>query len=116
MPTKAIDFTKYETIEDLQDVIEQAQEEIERRRETARAEMIEHIKVMAQQYGLTVEEFLNPKRKRRTSKRNGIARKDLAIKYRHSEDETLTWTGAGRQPKWLRDAIAEGARLEDFEV
>lgn len=37
-------------------------------------------------------------------------------KYRSPDDETLTWTGRGRTPKWLQEKINEGASKEDFLI
>ncbi len=40
-------------------------------------------------------------------------KKPVAIKYRDGDN---TWTGRGRQPKWLEKKITEGSKLEDFAV
>lgn len=37
-------------------------------------------------------------------------------KYRHPENPQLTWSGRGRRPAWIRDAIEAGRRMTDFEV
>ncbi len=39
----------------------------------------------------------------------------VAIKYRNAATSE-TWTGRGLQPKWLRAALASGAKIEDFLV
>jgi len=39
----------------------------------------------------------------------------VAPKYRDSATGT-TWTGRGKQPKWLAAAIKGGKRLEDFKI
>lgn len=36
--------------------------------------------------------------------------------YRNPGNSAETWTGRGRQPKWVRDALASGARLEDLSI
>ena len=38
----------------------------------------------------------------------------VAVKYR--DEAGHTWTGRGLQPVWLREAIAGGKSLTDFEV
>lgn len=40
----------------------------------------------------------------------------LPPKYRHPEDPTLTWTGRGRNPDWLKKAEAAGSPREMFLV
>lgn len=37
-------------------------------------------------------------------------------KYRHPADETLTWSGRGRQPAWLKQALEEGHVLDDLLI
>jgi len=36
--------------------------------------------------------------------------------YRNPSNSAETWTGRGRQPKWVRDALASGARFEDLAI
>ena len=38
------------------------------------------------------------------------------IRYRNTENHEETWTGRGRKPTWLVDALDAGKRLEDFEI
>lgn len=37
-------------------------------------------------------------------------------KYRHPENANLTWTGRGRKPNWISEALASGQSLEDFAI
>lgn len=37
-------------------------------------------------------------------------------KYRHPENPELTWTGKGRQPSWIKDAVDAGRPLDDFLI
>ena len=38
------------------------------------------------------------------------------IKFRHPKDASLTWTGRGRKPGWLNEAVKKGAKLESFAI
>ena len=106
-----IDFSIYETIEDLRVVIAQYEEEIKDRQEVGRQAMIEEIRQRATALGMSVEEFIRPaKRKRPQSKQTT----PLAPKYRNPDDPTQTWKGTGRQPQWLKVALAQGAELSTF--
>lgn len=40
----------------------------------------------------------------------------VAVKYRNRDNPAETWTGRGRQPKWLVAALKKGARLQDFAI
>lgn len=37
-------------------------------------------------------------------------------KYRNPADSTETWTGRGKQPKWLRAQLISGKKLSDFAI
>lgn len=38
------------------------------------------------------------------------------VVYRHPVDAYKTWDGRGAMPKWLRDAVSFGRKLEEFRV
>ena len=46
---------------------------------------------------------------RQLSERGGPA-------YRNPCNSAETWTGRGRQPKWVREALACGVRLQDLAI
>jgi len=48
-------------------------------------------------------------------KSGGDKRSVVAPKYRDSATGT-TWTGRGKQPKWLAAAIKDGKKLDDFKI
>jgi DNA-binding protein H-NS len=54
-------------------------------------------------------------KKRGRKPANMDKRSVVAPKYRDSATGT-TWTGRGKQPKWLAAAIKSGKRLEDFKI
>lgn len=37
-------------------------------------------------------------------------------KYRHPENPSITWTGKGRQPAWIKEALEAGKSLDDFVI
>jgi hypothetical protein len=38
------------------------------------------------------------------------------IKYRHPKESTLTWTGKGKKPKWVEEALSGDYSLADLDV
>ena len=74
----------------------------ERQRQTALAEL----EAKAQEMGFTLNDLLGGKK----SKKAGIP------KYRHPDDPTVTWTGKGRRPDWVKDALAKGKSLDDLLI
>lgn len=37
-------------------------------------------------------------------------------KYRNPADPSQTWTGRGRKPKWVHEALKAGADITDLEI
>ncbi|WP_342778599.1 H-NS family nucleoid-associated regulatory protein [Paracoccus laeviglucosivorans] len=40
----------------------------------------------------------------------------VAAKYAHPENPDQTWTGRGRKPRWVQDALDEDKKLEDLAI
>jgi DNA-binding protein H-NS len=69
------------------------------------------ILAIAQGLGISVEELLaNGGGK---SKGNG---KKVQAQYRNPADNGQTWTGRGRQPKWIAEGLSSGKSLDDFRI
>jgi DNA-binding protein H-NS len=47
--------------------------------------------------------------------KNGGAQQGQA-RFRNPADASQTWTGRGRQPKWIAEGLAGGKSLDDFRV
>ena len=80
---------------------------IQQRKQQERAALMEKMRLMAAEAGFSIEELFGGKLKK------GGA---VAPKYVHPEDPTLTWSGRGRKPNWLVEAIDDGYELQDFAV
>lgn len=106
----------------LEELLAQREELDKRIAETAksrRAEGIEEVKAAMAKHGLTVADLVKElgaaKGKASTGAPSAPARSKVAVKYKDSESGNQ-WTGRGLQPKWLREKLANGAKLEDFLV
>lgn len=44
------------------------------------------------------------------------ARGKVAPKYRNPADPSQTWTGRGRRPRWVVEALESGKKLEDIAI
>lgn len=52
-----------------------------------------------------------------TGKAAGPTAKPKApAKYKNPADPSKTWSGRGRQPGWIKEALAKGKSLSDFEI
>lgn len=80
---------------------------IREQQEQEKADVKEAIQKMASDSGFTVQELFGFTRK------GGVR---AMVKFSNPDDRSETWTGRGRQPRWLADKISAGAKLEDFRV
>ena len=39
-----------------------------------------------------------------------------SVKYRNPENPDMTWSGRGRRPAWIREAVEAGRSMSDFEI
>lgn len=44
------------------------------------------------------------------------ARAKVAAKYANPQDPSATWTGRGRKPRWVQEALDSGKKLQDLEI
>ena len=99
----------------LQDLLAQKAElerKIQETQKTERQTAISKVRALMAEFGLSVEDLGG-------GKSNGAARKSdgtrkAAVKYRDAAGNT--WSGRGLQPRWLKEALASGKKLQDFAV
>ena len=63
----------------------------------------------------TLIELSRPKKKARKAAK-GRSTGKVPPKYRNPANEKDTWTGRGRQPRWVAAEIANGRKLEDLLI
>lgn len=51
-----------------------------------------------------------------TRKPSKMAGSKVAPKYRNPSNENETWSGRGKQPRWLAAYTAQGRALEEFRI
>lgn len=100
------------SIEELESVIAEARELIERKREQAVARARADIERIAAGAGLSLEDLLGMGKSRPRTP----VRKTVADKYRNPRDSSQSWSGRGKRPRWLQEQLAQGGRLESFLV
>ncbi|MQQ85430.1 H-NS histone family protein [Acinetobacter baumannii] len=67
---------------------------------------------IAENVGFSVEQLLEFG----AQKRKKTTRKSVEPRYRNKNNAEETWTGRGKQPRWLVAEIEKGAKLEDFLI
>ncbi|SFP36455.1 H-NS histone family protein [Tranquillimonas alkanivorans] len=107
MEIEQVDLDKLsrKELEKLRSDVEKALKTLETRR---KAEARRAAEEMAREHGFALEELVNGTK--------GKSRVKNAPKYRNPEDPNQTWTGRGRQPGWIKDALKQGRSIEEFEI
>ncbi len=94
-------------VDELRAITESAQQLIAKKQHQSLYDAYMQFEKIAQESGSTISEILAAGEKLE-KKRN--------IKYRNTENNDDTWTGRGRKPTWLVEALAAGNNLEDFAI
>mgnify|MGYP001187268182 CR=1 FL=1 len=77
-----------------------------------KSQAIAQVKALMSEHGLTLADLGS---RQAAARRGGGGVSKVAAKYRNSQTGQ-SWSGRGLQPNWLKQALADGARLEDFKV
>ncbi|MBA4218898.1 MAG: H-NS histone family protein [Proteobacteria bacterium] len=96
------------TLKELLAQREALDQQISQTKERERSEAVAKVKSLMSEYGLTIADLSS-----RAAKPAKVSK--VAAKYRNQATGE-TWSGRGLQPKWLKAAIAGGAKLTDFAV
>ena len=61
----------------------------------------------AKEYGFSLDELLGTPQKKGSKS---------DPKYKNPADASQTWTGKGRKPNWVNEALAAGKTMEDLKI
>ncbi len=73
-----------------------------------RADALAAAKKAAADHGFNLGELMGDTKK--------VRKEPLPAKYQHPENPAKTWSGRGRQPDWIKEAVAKGQAMEDFLI
>lgn len=106
-----IDLSDYDLgeLKGLQAEIEKA---IKGRQQQEVGKAREQILAIAQGLGISVEDLLG----NGGTKSKAAGGKKVKPQFKNPADDLQTWTGRGRQPRWLADGLAGGKTLDDFRI
>lgn len=97
------------SLADLKNLLQTLPSEIARREKAEKVEARKALERFAAEQGFRLDELLG---ETKPSKE----RAPVAIKYRNPQDSNQTWTGRGRQPKWVVEFLANSGTLEQLAV
>jgi DNA-binding protein H-NS len=100
-----IDLSKL-SLEELEALAKEIEIEVTTRREAERERVLQQMRELAASIGTTPEDLFG--------KTGRVAEKTVAVKYRHPDDPSLAWSGRGKRPLWVVEALESGKTLEDL--
>jgi DNA-binding protein H-NS len=96
--------------EELRELQKKIEQQLKARAQTERAAAIEEIYGIAHRLGMTLNDLIG----------KGVsvkpAKAKVAVQYRNPSDPSQEWTGRGRQPKWVKEALESGKTLDALRV
>lgn len=102
------------SIADLQHLKADIDKELNER--SSKQQAIEEVKQLAASKGLKLEELLV---ELGLAKGTLKGRRELGpapIRFRHPSNPSLTWSGRGKRPNWMRDALALGLTEDQMRI
>ena len=87
--------------------------QIQEQTQSQRAEAIDKIKSLMQETGVTLADFGGRESK---GQGKGGAKTGAKVAAKYRDQAGNTWSGRGLPPKWLKAAMSEGKKREDFAV
>ncbi len=102
-----IDLEKL-SLDELKKLQKDVANEIKNFKDREKKKALAEVEAFARERGLNPAD-LSDLVKRRT-------RKPAKPKYANPDDPAQTWTGRGRRPRWLEEALAKGKSLDDLAI
>lgn len=100
------------SVEELKRLQVEAEALIVSKKDQAIEDAYDQIVAIADGLGFSIEELLELGEQ----KRKKTTRKAVEPRYRNKNNPEETWTGRGKQPRWLVAELEKGAKLEDFLI
>ncbi|GAB3054155.1 H-NS histone family protein [Acinetobacter apis] len=100
------------TVDELKRLQQEAEALISSKKEKAIYDAYHKVMEIAASLELSIEELLEYG----SQKRKTTTRKAVEPRYRNINNPEETWTGRGKQPRWLVAELKKGAQLEDFII
>ena len=104
MALPKIDKLSLDELKTLKKDLTKAIDEFETRR---RAEALAAVQAKAKEMGFTLADLTGGAKVKPVKSQP---------KYRHPENPAVTWSGRGRQPGWIKEALEAGKALDEFAI
>ena len=77
-------------------------------------QVAEKVRKLAHDNGLDISDLMAADKPKKAKAKK--PRGKVAPKYKNPANASETWTGRGRQPHWVADALASGKTLDDLLI
>lgn len=108
----SVDLRSLSLVE-LNEVIQEARALIAEKQEEAVQAAYQKVIIIASEVGLSAEELLRLGREKAV---RPVSRGVVPPRYRNPMNAEETWTGRGKQPRWVASNISRGITLEDMLI
>lgn len=96
------------SLEELKKLQKDVAKAIETYKERQRLEAIAEVEELARKKGFSLSEL--------AQSRKSKTRRATPPKYAHPENPAMTWSGRGRRPAWVNEALQSGKALDDLLI
>lgn len=100
------------SLAELKDLRDEIDIETELRAKEERQKLVQEFRDKAKALGISLEELLAGQKGKGKVRAAG----KVAAKYANPADPSQTWTGRGKQPRWVGECLAAGKTLDDLKV
>jgi DNA-binding protein H-NS len=107
------------SVQELKSLQKKVDREMANRDKRQRKDALSAVKEKAKQLGYSLDELVNneaPAKSAATPAKPKATRAPAAPKYRSKDDPSLTWSGRGRPPRWIKEAQEKGIDLETMRI
>jgi len=94
---------------ELRELQKKIEQQLKVHQRTEREEAIEQIYNIAHGLGMTLGDLIGKGEIK-------PAKVKVAVQFRNPSDASQEWTGRGRQPKWIKEALDAGKTLDTLRV
>lgn len=96
------------SLEELKTLRKQVDKTIDNFEERKKKEALDKLEKAARDMGFSLAEL--------TGAGSNKPRRIVAPKYANPDDQSQTWTGRGRKPRWVQEALDSGKSLDDLKI
>lgn len=100
------------SVDELKRLQQEAESLIASKKENEIQNAYQQVVEIAAKLDLTVEQLIE----QGAQKHKTTSRKKVEPRFRNHNNPQDTWTGRGKQPRWLVAELKKGAKLEDFLI